>query len=247
MCVGPVLGQDKGFGSDLTDVPSGADFIPPDQVEPNEEPQPSPEKTVLPRSFALPRKFFYDQGNTPRCVGYAGAGLASFHEYYDDKVSRVFDPTDFYNGTRARPGCSYGGGATSTKCGLDYFKITGALIKGTSTRKKISKYYALSTRSQIKWTIYNYHGAWISSRWYSNWGENDYLPPSGIMPAPGTWNGSRHSYLLVGWNDTIGCWLVHNSWGTHWGLGGRAWMKYPYLNLADSSQFQAWRTYDIND
>jgi C1A family cysteine protease len=38
--------------------------------------------------------------------------------------------------------------------------------------------------------------------------------------------GGGHAVVLVGWDDAKGAWLMRNSWGKDWGLGGYAWMAY---------------------
>jgi hypothetical protein len=35
-----------------------------------------------------------------------------------------------------------------------------------------------------------------------------------------------HEVLIVGWDDTLGVWIIKNSWGTYWGDDG--FMKLPY-------------------
>lgn len=42
----------------------------------------------------------------------------------------------------------------------------------------------------------------------------------GVIP------GINHAVVIVGWDDVKGAWRVRNSWGTGWGEGGYAWVKY---------------------
>jgi len=35
-----------------------------------------------------------------------------------------------------------------------------------------------------------------------------------------------HMIAIVGYNDTLGAWLLRNSWGTGWGMVGYCWIKY---------------------
>ena len=65
-----------------------------------------------------------------------------------------------------------------------------------------------------------------------------YAPTSGSLTAlaPGTTpkdvfdEGQQgvinHAVLLVGWDDVRQAWLIKNSWGTGWGIGGYVWVKY---------------------
>lgn len=36
----------------------------------------------------------------------------------------------------------------------------------------------------------------------------------------------NHSVILIGWSDVVGAWLIKNSWGTGWGMGGYMWIAY---------------------
>lgn len=46
-----------------------------------------------------------------------------------------------------------------------------------------------------------------------------------------------HCIAVVGYDDTLGAWLVRNSWGTGWGMQGYVWIQYGDSNI-DSSMYQ---------
>ena len=41
----------------------------------------------------------------------------------------------------------------------------------------------------------------------------------------------NHAVLLVGWDDQLDAWIMKNSWGTNWGLGGYALVAYDCCRL----------------
>ena len=38
--------------------------------------------------------------------------------------------------------------------------------------------------------------------------------------------GINHAVVVVGWDDSMGAWLVRNSWSSAWGMGGHMWIAY---------------------
>ncbi len=38
--------------------------------------------------------------------------------------------------------------------------------------------------------------------------------------------GGGHAVTIVGWDDGKAAWLIKNSWGTDWGMGGYGWIGY---------------------
>lgn len=77
------------------------------------------------------------------------------------------------------------------------------------------------------------------------WALKEYGPLAVVLSAPEdwyyyrsgtytpTWDGgigwANHAVVLVGWNDSDGCWIIKNSWGTGWGEDGFARVKYGNL------------------
>jgi hypothetical protein len=63
---------------------------------------------------------------------------------------------------------------------------------------------------------------------------NDFFAWSGSTPykraASATYAGG-HVMLAVGYDDTLGCWIVKNSWGTGWGDGGFGLIAYGQCNI----------------
>ncbi len=51
---------------------------------------------------------------------------------------------------------------------------------------------------------------------------------------------TNHQIQLVGWDDSKGVWLLKNSWGTGWGIGGYMWITYTSCRVGEGA---AWATY----
>jgi len=72
-----------------------------------------------------------------------------------------------------------------------------------------------------------------------------------------TSSGTNHAVLIVGWNNTLppdqvtgqpgDGWIVKNSWGAGWGVGGYFYMHYTAANIGCWSSFMYdWQDYDNN-
>ena len=68
--------------------------------------------------------------------------------------------------------------------------------------------------------------------------ESDAVAHTGVVGMPGSSETSMggHAVMAVGYDDGVGRFLVRNSWGAGWGMGGYFTIPYAYLtddNLAD--------------
>jgi hypothetical protein len=59
-------------------------------------------------------------------------------------------------------------------------------------------------------------------------------------PTYGDYMGG-HCQTIIGYDDTKAAWLVRNSWGSEWGFGGYAWVKYGVCGV-----FRAYCGYSYN-
>ncbi len=57
----------------------------------------------------------------------------------------------------------------------------------------------------------------------------------GIYTPTSTTPGGMHALLVVGFSDDEQCWIVKNSWGTTWGVGGYG--RFAYDSLLDPAEF----------
>jgi C1A family cysteine protease len=80
--------------------------------------------------------------------------------------------------------------------------------------------------------------------------ESEEVARTGILPMPAS-NEKRlggHALCCVGYSDARKSFLIQNSWGTDWGLGGFFWMPYEYvLNDQLVSDFWTIRTIAVKD
>ena len=84
--------------------------------------------------------------------------------------------------------------------------------------------YVKSTKDDFKWALQEYGPVSVVLTVPDDW----YYYRSGVYTP--TWEGgvgwANHAVLLVGWDDSDGCWIIKNSWGAGWGENGYARVKY---------------------
>jgi hypothetical protein len=51
---------------------------------------------------------------------------------------------------------------------------------------------------------------------------------STVLDIPGVMNGTGHTMLAIGYDDSRKAFRIQNSWGRKWGEGGYAWLSYEF-------------------
>jgi C1A family cysteine protease len=75
--------------------------------------------------------------------------------------------------------------------------------------------------------------------------EDEAVASTGMLPMPLPTDElvGGHAVAIVGYDDSKKCFLVRNSWGVEWGIGGYFWMPYAYATDANlASDFWTVRT-----
>lgn len=200
------------------------------------------------------RYLVLDQGSTPRCVGFSAALTRTVSEWQDVKRTLLFDADELYLRCKQLDGIPNEDGTYPRvaaeillKEGMLVSKVTRGSGVTLGTRLKIAGYARLSTLEEIKASVLEYGSAWLGSVWSNSW----FVPDSrGVLPEPDSIVGG-HAYTAIGYNDKKitpvgrGALLIQNSWGREWGLTGKFWLPYGYMDLTNEWDWEAWKTIDI--
>jgi len=166
------------------------------------------------RTWYLPMSERLNQGAKPHCVGFSwkhflrseprvrGAAIAPSTIYAEaQKVDGI--PGEAYDGTTVR------GGAV-------YLKKSVSVV--ATYRWAFNVNDALDACGLVGPLV-------LGTDWY----EGMLKPDAGNdIHRSGRVVGG-HAYLLIGYDDARGLALIQNSWGTSWGIGGRAYLPYQDL------------------
>jgi len=163
------------------------------------------------------------------------------------QVSRLFE----YYGTRAIEGTvGEDSGATirdAIKCGAkfgvadeatwpyDVAKFTvnpSAAVWTAAASHLVTSYHSIADGdiSTMKATLAMGYLVGFGFQVYEYFMSAD-MAKKAFLPLPGAKEQLEggHAVCLVGYDDAKGAFLVRNSWGTNWGLGGYFWMAYDYV------------------
>jgi len=104
-----------------------------------------------------------------------------------------------------------------------------------AAQHKISQYAQLGNLSQMKGALANGHCFMFGISVYESF-ESDQVAATGRVPMPDMDSEQfmgGHAVMAVGYDDSIQCLIVRNSWGSGWGDKGYFYLPYPYVTNSD--------------
>jgi C1A family cysteine protease len=196
----------------------------------------------------------YDQGDLGSCTANAIAGAFEFELlrskmldimpsrlfiYYNERV--IEGDTQQDNGAQIRDGMK--SIATQGVCGeLDWpYDITKFAWTPTiqcyqfALLNKSIQYLSLSQdANDLKRCLSEGFPFVFGFTVYESF-ESHLVAQCGFLPMPSTNEQviGGHAVICVGYDDSKQAFLVRNSWGSGWGLGGYFWMPYDYMTNGD--------------
>lgn len=203
-----------------------------------------------------------DQGDLGACTAFAGCGMREFlrKKYQPTLPFATLSPLFLYYQERLFDGSPIGIDTGSTGrssvhvmntigvCSEFYdpylpgsFSVAPTPVQlADAATYKSGAYHRLQTVLDMKECLASGYVFVVGFSVYESF-ESDWSVP-GYMPVPNKKKEDLlggHEVLFVGYDDDKSAFLVRNSWGTGWGLGGNFW--YPYSTAADHSlTMDAW-------
>jgi C1A family cysteine protease len=196
-------------------------------------------------------KTVYDQGQLGSCTANAIAGAVEFDLlkegkpdmmpsrlfiYYQERVVEHTVDTDA--GARIRDGIKVVASLgvppeTDWPYDIKHFadKPPPNAFKDALDHKVSSYSRVLQDLTQMKSCLASGYPFVFGFSVYSSF-ESAEVAKSGIVPMPDLKNETLlggHAVLAVGYDDSAQCFIVRNSWGPDWGIGGYFMMPYGYL------------------
>ena len=196
-----------------------------------------------------------NQGNTGRCVLFAGNGMKAWQERRQHGRFLHFDEWWAYLRAQQIDGFPMPHNGTTCRALLKVFQKLGNPIAGhpdTAAEFKIGPYLSVPyTVDAQKRAIMQFGPILVAHAWHGN----QFRPVRGILPAP---TGSRiggHARYRFGWDDSVqgirakrvGCWLDRNSWGKGWpgSVNGNSYDAYEFDAPGSMEQHDAWKALDL--
>lgn len=111
----------------------------------------------------------------------------------------------------------------------------------TAAKRKVVSFKAVDqNETAIKTAIFSHNPICFGILVYDSF-ETDSVAQTGMVPMPNKQFDRElggHAVVIVGWNDSLRCFIVRNSWGENWGRDGYFFLPYDYvLDPTLSSEF----------
>ena len=189
-----------------------------------------------PEALVLPRYKYYttgpvlDQGRSPQCVDYSeNQWLATSPirntRYKPGVIYCEAQKRDPWEGDCTNP--KYDG--TSVRAGMKFLQEQG----------RVQTYvWAFDAQTVANWILSGKGPVVVGTAWYRSMFNPN--PKTGLItldrssPLDG-----GHAYLLSGYNAVTRLFRITNSWGTRWGQGGRAWIRFEDMDSLIKEQGEA--------
>jgi C1A family cysteine protease len=203
----------------------------------------------------------YDQGQVGLC--FAHAGCRAFDVDFRSQKNAFITPSRLFLGimTRSDEGTlNQDAGATmrgTCKAMVKYgispeslfpydtskmYALPPQELMTVAEKYQALKYYSIPQGEvdTIKQAIASGHAVMFGAKIYRSF-ESPAVAESGIVPMPlkGEQSVGGHALTAVGYDDEKQMFLIANSWGPNWGLGGYCWMPYDYF-ASKSLVFDLW-------
>lgn len=194
----------------------------------------------FPKEFELPIIRVKSQGTVGSCVAHTLSSVVEYFNYIQHK-SKTEMSTGYIYGNRNTS--SHKGNGMIIRDALTALKLYGDVEKtdfpdnvevptaislynkrantlyDKGYPNRISSYYRLKTKEDIKKALYNKYPVVMAMKWYS-----DMRVIDGVLTTKYKGYRGGHCMLIYGWNEKG--WKVLNSWGLGWGNKGTCIIPY---------------------
>ncbi|MGA1048563.1 MAG: C1 family peptidase [Minisyncoccia bacterium] len=100
-----------------------------------------------------------------------------------------------------------------------------------ASKRQVSSYNILFTNDEIKDVLASKRPVVVGIEIFKNFDDVTKEKPFVSMPDYLTYSLGNHAVLIMGYDNTLNCFLIKNSYGVNWGDQGYAWIPYEYISL----------------
>lgn len=179
----------------------------------------------------------YNQGQSPKCVGYGTATLTTAMEYRNEKQwsAQRYDAEAAYAWANANDGISEPHNGSTTRAGYEYLRQVGAHVtRGTKVKPgepadhKIGEYRWANNLDELLQYMWSEH---LPGMVGINWYRGMFSPDSqGFIRPTGARRGG-HNITVRGFSMPEEYVIFRNTWGA-WGLNGTGDAKVRFADMS---------------